>query len=83
MYGGVWPETEAGNTVSLPCDGGTVTRECSPDNGGQWLTPDDRQCATPTTPSTQPPTIPNGEQQPPFDLGMYYTTFSFRVLLPI
>ena len=44
-YGGVWPEVEAGDTVSLPCEGGSVTRECSPDNGGQWLTPDDSVCA--------------------------------------
>ena len=41
----VWPETEGGQTISLPCDDGTVTRVCSSNgDGAEWLTPDYSQC---------------------------------------
>lgn len=44
-FNSVWPETEAGQTVSLPCDGGIVTRMCSRnDNGAEWLAADVSQC---------------------------------------
>ena len=56
VYGGAWPETHAGNTVSLPCEGGMATRLCSSEDGGQWKDPDDSRCGQP---STQTPTPPN------------------------
>ena len=46
-FDSVWPETEAGQTVSLPCDVGIVTRMCSRnDNGAEWLAPNISQCDT-------------------------------------
>ena len=38
----MWPETEADNTVRIPCNGGMAIRMCSPD--AQWLVPDVTQC---------------------------------------
>ena len=56
-----WPETEANDVASIPCDedDGVATRVCSPDNGGQWMEPDISQCGGPTiNPTTEPPTDP-------------------------
>ena len=51
----VWPETDIGQTVHLPCpcedvlqSGNYVTRTCggSTASGGEWMDVDDTQCVT-------------------------------------